>query len=235
LNGRAYRQFRFAALHGREGFEGLNARAPTFPADLALRAEGLALARGGRTLARDLTFSVAGGGALVVVGPNGAGKSTLLRALAGLLAPAEGRISLAGLGEDGETPGRCAHYVGHADALKGALTVAENLSFWASALGGGGIGPTEALAAFGLAHTLDLPAGALSAGQKRRASLARLLVARRPVWLLDEPSTALDVASQARLADAMAAHRAAGGLIIAATHAPLGLAGAAELRLGGSS
>ena len=122
-----------------------------------------------------------------------------------------------------------------ADALKGALTARENLEFWSAALKrSAGLAPLQALAALNLAHVADLPAGWLSAGQKRRTALARLLVVERPLWLLDEPTTALDAASQVRLAQSMAAHRAKGGMIIAATHAPLGLEDAAELRLGTS-
>ena len=120
--------------------------------------------------------------------------------------------------------------------LKGALTARENLEFWSAALKrGGGLDPLQALAAVNLAHVADLPVGWLSAGQRRRTALARLLVAERPLWLLDEPTTALDAASQARLAQSMAAHRAKGGMIIAATHAPVGLEDAAELRLGAAS
>ncbi len=205
--------------------------APTFSKSLVLRATGLALARGGRRLAAGVDFSLESGRALVVTGPNGAGKSTLLRVLAGLLASDAGAVALEGAGEDGE-PGARAHYVAHAEAQKTALTAAENLEFWARTLGGGGLAPVDALARFNLAHCADLPVGYLSAGQRRRAALARLLVAPRPLWLLDEPATALDAASQAGLAAIMAAHLAAGGIIVAATHAPLGLEGAAALKLG---
>ena len=209
--------------------------APIFSRDLALRVDSLALARGGRTLAGDLSFRLAAGEALVVTGPNGAGKSTLLRVLAGLLEPAAGAARLEGAGEDDEIAPR-AHYIAHADAQKSALTVTENLEFWARTLGAaGGMAPREALAQFALGHAADLPVGYLSAGQRRRAGLARLLVAPRPIWLLDEPATALDAASQRRLAEAMAAHLARGGLIVAATHVPLGLEGARELQLGAAS
>lgn len=201
---------------------------------VVLGVEGLALARGGRLVVRDLTFSVSGGEALLVTGPNGAGKSTLLRALAGLLRPAAGVVGVRGPGIDPEDPpGSRAHYVGHADALKGALTARENLTFWGAALGGGhAVDPRDALEQVGLSHVADMPAGWLSAGQKRRTALARLFMAPRPIWILDEPATALDKAAQGRLAAAMAAHRARGGLVVAATHAPLGLDDANELRLG---
>ncbi|MDB5569107.1 MAG: ccmA [Hyphomicrobiales bacterium] len=211
---------------------------PVFPPSALLRVENLALARGGRRLTDDLSFEVRSGEALVVTGPNGAGKSTLLRALAGLLAPVSGRISFTAPGVSADDPpALCAHYLGHSDALKSALTARENLAFWSAALrvgtaGPGGLSPLEALEQVDLQHGADLPVGWLSAGQKRRVALARLFVARRPLWILDEPATALDGGSQLRLAAAMARHRAEGGLVVAATHAPLGLEGAGELRLG---
>ena len=205
------------------------------PPGLTLRAENLALARGGRSLAKNLAFDLVNGQALVVTGPNGAGKSTLLRTLAGLLEPESGSIALIGAGDDPEIAPR-AHYIAHAEAQKSSLTLAENLRFWAGMLGAaGGLPPREALARFGLAHATNLPVGYLSAGQKRRAALARLLVAPRPVWLLDEPATALDAASRRGLAEIMAEHLASGGMIVAATHAPLGLDGARELKLGAAA
>lgn len=183
-----------------------------------------------------VTLSVAGGEALLVTGPNGAGKSTLLRALAGLLAPSSGTVTLQGNNEESGGAALHAHYIGHAEALKVALTARENLAFWAQMLGAStGLTPEAALARFALPQVADLPVGWLSAGQKRRVALARLLVAPRPIWLLDEPATALDVAAQAQFAGLMGEHLTAGGLIIAATHAPLGLSGARELRLGGVS
>ena len=204
-----------------------------------LSARKLAIGRGGRTLAAGLEFTLHGGEALVVTGPNGAGKSTLLRSMAGLLTLAGGEISVTGDDIEAETPpGLCAHYLGHADAMKGALSVRENLVFWASMLARGqmgqkGLSTEQALAAVGLPHIVDFPAGYLSAGQKRRIAMARLLVAPRPLWLLDEPTTALDAASQQRFAGVMREHLARGGAIVAATHAPLGLEGARELRLEG--
>jgi heme exporter protein A len=198
---------------------------------MRLSASRLTVERGGRIVIADLSFTLEKGESLTVTGPNGAGKSTLLRALAGLLPLAEGEISFTPTSE--KTLAEQAHYIGHADALKGLLTVTENLDFLAAMLdiGQGGVPTKTALAQFGLAHTADLPAAYLSAGQKRRAALAKLRIARRPVWLLDEPTTALDSASQALMAAIMAAHLAEGGMIVAATHARLDLAGR-ELRLG---
>jgi heme exporter protein A len=187
--------------------------------------------RGGRRLFSDLSFSVAAGEALVVTGRNGAGKSSLLRAIAGLLPIAAGKLGLEG-GETDQSIGGQAHYLGHADALKGSLTARENLDFWAAMLGAQApaMDASAALASLGLAHIIDFPLAILSAGQKRRVALARLLVAYRPLWLLDEPTSALDAAAQQRLGEIMRAHLAGGGLIAAATHAPLGLE-ARELRL----
>jgi heme exporter protein A len=201
---------------------------------MRLRASSIAIERGGRRLFGDLSFEVASGSALIVTGPNGSGKSSLLRAVAGLLPLAAGQIALEG-GVLDASVGEQAHYFGHLDALKGALTAAENLSFWAANLaapsGGGALSVAAALERVGLAHVADLPAHALSAGQKRRVALAVRLVATRPLWLLDEPLSALDAGAQARLGEIMRAHLAAGGLIVAATHAPLDLADAQTIQL----
>lgn len=204
-------------------------------ADLRLKVENLAAARGGRLVLRGISFGLSGGEALLVTGPNGAGKSTLLRAIAGLLPLAGGAAVLEGGVPGAELPQQ-AHYLAHADGLKAALTVRENLDFWgrylAQAADGRSRSTMEALDVVGLGHAAEAPFGVLSAGQKRRAALARLLVAFRPLWLLDEPMTALDKASRARFAAAMRDHCALGGLIVAATHEPLGLEEAAELALG---
>ena len=198
-----------------------------------LEAEDLACLRGGREIFSGLDLAVAAGGALVVTGRNGAGKSTLLRVLAGLLPAAAGTVRVVGLDE--ETPPRTAfHHLGHLDAVKPALTVAENLAFVATWLSGrtAGAGTIEAaLVAVDLDDLADLPAGQLSAGQRRRLAIARLVAAPRPIWLLDEPTAALDAGSEARLGALMAAHRAAGGLVVAATHAALPLPDAATLQL----
>lgn len=187
--------------------------------------------RGGREIFSALTFAVAGGEALAVTGANGAGKSSLLRLLAGLIRPAGGRLAFDG-GDVELTLGEQAHYLGHGDALKAALSVSENLDFWARYLGGDPAKGERALDRMGLGGLQGLPAAYLSAGQRRRLALARLLVVPRPVWLLDEPQAALDASGATLLAELMGEHLALGGLIVAATHAPLGLPGAAELRLG---
>src|ERR1700758_3065594 len=189
----------------------------------------LACIRGGREVFRGLSFTVGAGDALLVTGPNGVGKSSLLRLVAGLVRPQQGRLELDG--RDLElTIGEQAHYLGHQDALKSSLSVRENLDFWACFLGGGAGKRDVALAAVdGLP---ELPAIYPSAGQRRRLSLARLIAVERPIWLLDEPTSALDAAAQAMLADLMRAHLAGRGLIVAATHGPMGLDGAKELPLG---
>ena len=189
--------------------------------------------RGGRRVFSGLDFESAAGEALAVVGRNGSGKTSLLRLLAGLLQPAGGAVELSG-GDAELTLGEQAHYLGHRDALKPALSVMENLSFWRDFLGGESGDAAASIARVGLGHAAHLPAGFLSAGQRRRLSIARLLSVKRPIWLLDEPTTALDVAGQAVFAGLMREHLAGGGLIIAATHAPLGIE-ARELRIGGAA
>jgi heme exporter protein A len=203
-------------------------------AAIRLDGENLTCVRGGREVFAGLRFSVGGGEALVVAGRNGAGKSSLLRMIAGLVRVAAGQLSLAG-GDPERTLPEQAHYLGHQDALKPSLTVLENLSFWARYLGADGHGVPVALDVVGLRSLDNLPAGYLSAGQRRRLSIARLLVAKRPVWLLDEPTTALDRTAQEMLAGLMKTHLAGGGLIVAAAHGPIGLERAKELRLGESA
>jgi len=200
---------------------------------MRLNAQNLIMERGGRRLFSGLSFAVEAGSALIITGPNGSGKSSLLRALSGFLPLAGGAFAL----EDGDpelTFAEQAHYLGHLDALKSALTAGENLAFWAAMLGGApSAAPIrEALAQVGLAHVADFPVRSLSAGQKRRVALARLLVAPRRLWLLDEPTTALDAAAQDAFVGIVRRFLAGGGLVVAATHAPLGLDGARNLRLG---
>ena len=200
---------------------------------MQLSGRGVSCVRGGREVFSGLDFTAAAGEALAVTGRNGSGKTSLLRLIAGLLVPAGGSIALEGGDAELTLPEQC-HYLGHRDALKPALSVAENLSFWADFLGGERFDATENLAAVGLDHATHLPAAFLSAGQRRRLSLARLLTVRRPVWLLDEPTTALDAAGQDMFGGLMRDHLSRGGLIIAATHAPLGI-DARELRIGGAA
>jgi heme exporter protein A len=198
---------------------------------MRLRAVDLVCRRGGREVFAGLSFSVAAGEVLAVTGRNGAGKSSLLRNVAGLVRIAAGSLALDG-GDPELTIAEQAHYLGHQDALKLSLSVGENIRFWAGFFGAKEADIEAPLAAVGLDTLTDLPAAYLSAGQKRRLSIARLLAVRRPIWLLDEPMSTLDVAAQAHVADFMRAHLSEGGLILAATHGPLGIAGAGELRLG---
>ena len=179
---------------------------------------------------QSVNFELAAGQALALTGRNGSGKSTLLRLIAGLLHPATGTVALEGAGEDDAGLPEQAHYLGHLDAFKPALTVTENLGFWSRYLGPGR-STDAALAAVGLDGLAQLPAGYLSAGQRRRLSLARLLAIARPLWLLDEPTSALDAAGQQMLAGLMRDHLRGGGMIVAATHGPLGIE-CAELQLG---
>lgn len=193
-----------------------------------LQGEGLAAFRGERLVLRDVTLAVPPGGALLLTGPNGAGKSTLLRLLAGLVRVAAGRLLWQG--EDALADlvahGARVAYLGHLDAVKPGLSAAENLRLW-----GGRAAVATALEAAGLAALAPLPARMLSAGQKRRLALARLALRPAPIWLLDEPTVGLDAAAVERFGRQLAAHRATGGVVVAATHLPVPLPGAASLAL----
>jgi heme exporter protein A len=195
-----------------------------------LRAADLACRRGGREVFAGVGFAIAAGEALAVTGRNGAGKSSLLRLVAGFLRPAGGRLWL-----DGSDPelsiAEQAHYLGHQDAVKPALSVAENLLFWVAFLGGGAAKVEDVLESVGLGGIAALPAAYLSAGQRRRLSIARLLAVKRPIWLLDEPTSTLDAAGRDRLTGFMQSHLADNGLIVAATHSALGLSSVQELSL----
>ena len=185
------------------------------PERIGLAALKLSCQRGGRTIFRDLSFQLAPGEALLVSGANGAGKTSLLRQIAGLLPLAAGELRLEGTGPDAALPELC-HYVGHANAVKASLSVGENLAFWADYLEDGR-NLKSVLASFGLTELADLPAGLLSAGQKRRLALSRLFAAPRPIWLLDA---------------AVKDHLEAGGIAVVASHTPLKTKFAHKLGLG---
>jgi len=194
--------------------------APHERMDGLMRLFGVSLActRGGRNVFSGLDFSVSSGTAMLVTGSNGAGKSSLLRTIAGLLPLAGGRLALDGGGQE-LSIGEQAHYLGHLDPLKPALSVRENLDFWAAYLGTGRATPIGgALKAVGLDELAQLPAAYLSAGQRRRLSVARLIAAPRPIWLLDEPTSSLDQASQERLNELMHAHLATDGSSLRLIH-----------------
>ncbi len=194
---------------------------------LRLAARDLAAERGGRPVFAALSFELAAGQMMAVTGPNGSGKSTLLRMIAGLLKPAAGTLAV----EPADGAETVLHYVGHLNALKSGMTVEENLRFWARLWGNPGR-VDDALDALGLMPLAHLPVAVLSAGQRRRAALARLLAVRRPMWLLDEPATALDRAGEAQLGRLLSDHLTAGGLAIVATHLDLPVAPAVTVTLG---
>ncbi|WP_300058345.1 heme ABC exporter ATP-binding protein CcmA [uncultured Roseobacter sp.] len=179
---------------------------------MTLMIRNLCVARGGLPVLEGLSFSLAAGQALILRGPNGSGKTTLLRTLAGLQPPLAGEIIA---GEDQIA------YAAHSDGLKAMLTVTENLAFWADVFGHREI--DAAIDAFSLAPLRDRLAGTLSAGQKRRLGLARMLVTGRPIWMLDEPTVSLDVDAVALFAEAIRAHLGAGGAALIATHIDLGI------------
>lgn len=204
---------------------------------MKLIVEKLTVARGSRVVISDLSLTVAEGEALLLTGANGAGKTTLIRAMAGLIAPLAGQILLEGGNADLDLPQQC-HYAAHSNALKASLTVEENLRFWGGFLNPGEMSGEDqskvldtALEQLKLAPLAGVPAAYLSAGQKRRAGLGRILMAKRSVWLLDEPTVSLDAASAAALAHLVNAHTAGGGIAVIATHLPMDLTAPRTLHL----
>ncbi|MHA1164368.1 MAG: heme ABC exporter ATP-binding protein CcmA [Alphaproteobacteria bacterium] len=204
---------------------------------MELISHNLECVRGGRCVFQGLSFRAAAGKGLLLTGPNGSGKSSLLRVIAGFIPAAAGKLELRGGDEDAPLGEQC-HYVGHLNGVKRTLTVSENLAFWVEYLGGGNAisGEVErALAAFDLESLAGIPARLLSAGQARRLGLARIALVDRPLWLLDEPTVSLDSGSQKLLARVIKDHLKGGGIVIAATHAPLGVKFSQTLKLGSRS
>jgi heme exporter protein A len=203
---------------------------------MQLVADNLAVARGGRNVVANLSFTVEAGCALMLTGPNGSGKTTLIRAIAGLLAPSAGELRLDPHDPERELGEHC-HYVGHQEAARSSLTVRENADFWRNFLAADRVPRApddridDALEAFGLLPLTHVPAGYLSAGQRRRLALARLLVCPRPLWLLDEPTTSLDADTRLALDRVINAHLAEGGLAVIATHAPMAIVQQRDLAL----
>ena len=202
---------------------------------MRFEADSISVNRGLRRVVQDVSFSLGEGDVLTVTGANGAGKSTLLRALCGLLPLAEGKLRLTSIGEGEDDPlifREHLHYLGPQNAMKAALSVRENLSFWRD-FSGGTVGLTieEALSAVELPHVADLPFSYLSTGMKRRVAICRLLVSEKPVWIVDEPTSGLDSHSSELFSGLCRAHCADGGILIAATHLPLGLGKAQALEL----
>jgi len=205
--------------------------------DSQFQGQDLVCVRSERTVFRHLNFDLKAGGALTLIGPNGSGKSSLLRMMAGLLQPANGTMNwfeddtTEDTTEDMDVHGARLHYVGHHDAVKPVLTVAENIGFWARLRDGGEDTIRDALDVFDIKHLYDIPGRFLSAGQKRRVNLARIIAAPAPLWLLDEPTTALDKATIKRLEAAIQDHRDAGGMVVLSTHADVNTPGAEILNL----
>ena len=197
--------------------------------------DGLACRRSGRTVFSGLSFTLPGGTAALLRGPNGSGKSSLLRVIAGLLPPAAGDVRLGdiSLARDAGAMQEKVAFAGHLDAVKPALTVAENLALWAGVFGARRGLAAAALERFGLSEMAGRPAGQCSAGQRRRLGLARLVVIDRPLWLLDEPTVSLDSGSTALVAELVREHAGRGGMALIATHIDLGLGAVPVLDMAG--
>ena len=196
-----------------------------------LKIENLTCIRGGREVFKDISFEISSGQALQITGLNGSGKTSLLRIIAGLIRFPSGQISYTGCNSEANLSKFC-HYFGHSDSIKPALTVSENLNFWRSIMGNQIETISNSLETLGLSHLEKISASYLSAGQKKRLSLARLLVNKRPIWLLDEPTTSLDSKAMNTLTTIMTDHVNSGGIILVTTHSPLNLIYAKELLLG---
>lgn len=202
---------------------------------MKLIVENLGLSRASQEVVSGISFELEAGEALIVTGENGSGKSTTLRGIAGLHPLSEGSVQLldeTGKAFEGETREYC-HYLGHQNGMKPALSVRENLAFWQSFCGEPDLTIEEALEEVDLAHTIDLPFSYLSAGMKRRVSIARLLVSDRPIWIVDEPTAGLDAHSVKMFSGLCKAYCEGGGILIAATHLPLGLETQKTLEIGG--
>lgn len=210
---------------------GMPAPSPSAPPATGFAGHGLACRRGERLVFAGLDFALPPGGALVLTGPNGSGKSSLLRLMAGLTRPEAGTLSWSGapVAEDPAAHRARLHFIGHLDALKPVLSVAETLRFWAGMRGNADV--AAGLARFRLTALADWPCRLLSAGQRRRLALARLVASPAPLWLLDEPANGLDAEALADLLAAIAAQRAGGGAVVLSTHARLAIEGADELSL----
>jgi len=199
----------------------------------AFTGENIRCIRGERLVLDGTGFQLADGGVMILKGANGAGKSTLLRLMAGLMRPVSGQISWDGsdIAEDATEHNQRIVYIGHADAIKPLLSVSENVSFWAELSGQAGMTPEMAMQTFSIDHLKDLPARYLSAGQRRRVGLCRMLTAGASLWLLDEPTTALDVETTEVLTGVIDRHRQGGGMVVLSTHGEMGLADTETLTL----
>jgi heme exporter protein A len=191
----------------------------------SLTVDELALKRGQRLLFTELNFALTAGEAAVLTGANGAGKTSLLRAVAGLLRPEGGRIAFADRAgaalDPDEARAGAVHLLGHHDGLKSQRTAGDELDFWTRWLGGTPDAAAHAIDTLALGPLLPLEVRVLSAGQRRRLALARLIAAPRPLWLLDEPMAPLDAARRAQFGVLMAEQLRGGGMILAAVHDPL--------------